>query len=169
LFASETMPVGGAIAERPQMRHQWFETIQHTLDGADLLFLDPDNGLEPAGYSLASVKAGKSVLLSELRALARPGRCLIVYHHHTRRKGGHHSEIEYWADRLRESGFSTVDALRARPFSPRVFFLLDAPADVRQRAMQIEVDWQGWITWHPDGAMAGRGHLMGVESRVSRG
>ena len=87
--------------------------------------------LEPTGYSHGSAQAGKSVLLSELRELARPERCLIVYHHHTRRKGGHHSEIEYWSERLRAAGFATVDALRAKPYSPRVYFLLDAPADIR--------------------------------------
>lgn len=101
IFASETIPVAGTIAERPQMRRQWFETVQHTLDGADLVFLDPDNGLEPESHSLGSTKAGKSILLSELRALARPGRCLIVYHHQTRRKGGHVVDIEHLADRLR--------------------------------------------------------------------
>jgi hypothetical protein len=154
IFASEVVPVYGTVSQRPQMRRQWFETVKHTLDGADLVFVDPDNGLEPAGYSLGSAKAGKSILVSELRALARPGRCLIVYHHHTRRKGGHHSENEYWADRLRQSGLATVDALRARPYSPRAFFLLDAPDDVRQRAEQIEVNWRGWITWHPDRTVA---------------
>ncbi len=137
IFASEIIPVAGTIAERLNQRHQWFTTVQRTLEGADLLFVDPDNGLEPEGYGHDSATAGKSVLLSELRALARPGRCLIVYHHHTRRKGGHHAEIEYWADRLRECGFATVDALRIKPFSPRVFFLLDATADVRQRAERI--------------------------------
>src|SRR5208282_3142691 len=116
--------------------------------------------LEPDGFRHSSVKAGKSVLFSEVRQLARPGRCLIVYHHHTRRKGGHHSEIEHCADRLRRIGFTTVDALRAKPYSPRVFFLLDAPADVRQRAAQIEANWQSWITWHPDKAMADRGGLI---------
>ena len=45
---------------------------------------------------------GKRNTLDELRELARPGRCLIVYHHQTRRKGGHHGEIDYGADRLRE-------------------------------------------------------------------
>jgi hypothetical protein len=89
-------------------------------------------------------------LLSELRELATPGRCLIVYHHHTRRKGGHHGEIEHWTDRLRDSGFATVDALRARPYSPRVFFLLNATADIRQRAKELEAHWQGRITWHPN-------------------
>ena len=56
---------------------------------------------------------------------------------------------EHWADRLRGRGFSTVDAFRARPYSPRVFFLLDAPADVRQRAEYIGDCWNGMITWHP--------------------
>jgi hypothetical protein len=144
IFASDVMPVVR------QAREQWFASVQRTLEGANLVFVDPDNGLEPDGYSHGSGKSGKSVLLSELRELARPGGCLIVYHHHTRRKGGHQSEIEHWADRLRVSGFRTVDALRARPYSPRVFFLLDAPADIRQRAEQIAAHWQPWISWHPD-------------------
>jgi hypothetical protein len=120
-----------------------------------MVFVDPDNGLEPAGYSDGSSKAGKSILISELREMARPGRFLIVYHHHTRRKGGHHSEIEHWADRLCGSGFATVDAMRARPYSPRAFFLLDVPADVRRRAEQLTVTWEGWITWHPDRTTGG--------------
>jgi hypothetical protein len=120
-----------------------------------MVFVDPDNGLEPPGYSDASSKAGESILISELREIARPARCLIVYHHHSRRKGGHHSEIKYWADRLRGIGLATVDALRAKPYSPRVFFLLDAPDDVRKRAEQIELKWAGRITWHPDRATGG--------------
>jgi hypothetical protein len=154
VFASDVIPCKGPVASRRQARQQWFKTVQRTLEGADLVFIDPDNGFEPAGYSHGSSKAGKSILLSELHELARPGRCLIVYHHHTRRKGGHHSEIDHWAGRLRTSEFATVDALRGIPYSPRVFFLLDAPADVRQRAEQIAMRWDGRITWHPTGARA---------------
>jgi hypothetical protein len=40
---------------------------------------------------------------------------------------------------------------------PTTLFLLDAPADIRQRAEQAATDWQGWITWHPDGAMVRAG------------
>jgi len=159
IFASKTIHVSGTIAERLDQRRQWFETVQHSLAEADLVFLDPDNGLEPAGHSLGSAKAGKSITVDELRALATPGRSLIVYHHQTRRQGGHHAEIEHWVCRLRECGFTAVDALRAKPFSPRVFFLLNAPPDIRQRAEQIEVDWQGLITWHPDGTIEGGGRL----------
>lgn len=153
IFASEVIPTGGPFMQRRQARQAWFHAVQRTVEDADLLFVDPDNGLEPAGFRHGLPKAGKNITLDELRALAKPGRCLIVYHHHTRRVGGHHAEIEYWADRLRECGFATADALRAKPFSPRVFFLLDAPADVRQRADEVAVDWQGLITWHPGGAM----------------
>jgi hypothetical protein len=104
-------------------------------------------------------KAGKSVLLTELHELARPGRCLIVYHHQSRRKGGHQCEIIYCAERLRASGFATVDALRAKPYSPRVYFLLNAPLDVQRRAKQIAVDWQEWFTWHAD-AVLGDGEAL---------
>jgi hypothetical protein len=150
IFASEVVPTDAPVTQRRQSRQDWFARIKQKLAHCDLVFVDPDNGLEPDGYSHGSAKAGKSILLSELQELARPGRCLIVYHHQTRRAGGHHAEIEHWADRLRANGFATVDALRAKPFSPRVYFLLNAPSDIRQRAERLEDHWQGWITWHPD-------------------
>jgi hypothetical protein len=150
IFASDLIPVDGPIVHRKQAWVEWFGNVQRVLEETNLVFVDPDNGLEPDRHNHGAAKSGKSVLMSELRALARSGRCLIIYHHHTRRKGGHHSEIEHWADRLRKGGFRTVDALRARPVSPRVFFLLDAPAEIRRRAEQIAADWKGLITWHPD-------------------
>jgi len=150
VFASRMIPVGGRTSDRSQQRRLWFEAAKRRVEDADLVFVDPDNGLAPTGYSCKSSKAGKSVTVSEIRELARPGRCLIVYHHQTRRKGGHHAEIEHWADRLRASGFGRVDALRAKPYSPRVYFLLDAPTDVRRRAELIASGWRGLITWHPD-------------------
>ena len=62
VFASEVIPVGGPIADRPHERRHWFRRIQSTLDGANMVFLDPDNGIEPAGYRHGSSKAGKSIL-----------------------------------------------------------------------------------------------------------
>ena len=150
-FASEFIPGGGPIAQRQQARRDWLEGIRRKLESTDLLFLDPDNGLEPAGFRPTAAKSGKSIMISEVHEFARPGRCLIVYHHQSRRRGGHHAEMKHWADRLRASGFATVDALRARPFSPRLYFLLNAPPLIRQRAKQIAVDWQNCITWHPGG------------------
>jgi hypothetical protein len=73
IFASEIIPTSGPIAQRWQARHAWFQTVQRTLEAADLVFVDPDNGLEPAGFSHSAARAGKSITLSELRALTRPG------------------------------------------------------------------------------------------------
>ena len=86
IFASELIPIGGPIAQRQQGRHEWLRSIRRRLEAADLLFLDPDNGLEPAGFRPTAAKSGKSIMISEVRELARPGRCLIVYHHQTRRR-----------------------------------------------------------------------------------
>jgi hypothetical protein len=127
-FASEFVPAGGPPTQRGQARREWLEAVQRKFEGTDLLFLDPDNGLEPAGFHPTTAKSRKSIMISEVHQLARTGRCLIVYHHHTRRAGGHHAEMQHWADRLRASGFATVDALRARPFSRRVYFLLGRSA-----------------------------------------
>jgi hypothetical protein len=150
IFASDLIPVDGPIPQRKRAWGEWFSKMRGVLEEADVVFVDLDDGLEPDRRNHGSAKSGKGVLLSELRALARPGRCLIVYHHHTRRNGGHLSQFDHWTDRLRRCGFRTVDALRARPVSPRVFFLLEAPTDIRQRAERIAADWKGLITWHPD-------------------
>ena len=49
IFASDTKPVGKSIADRPHQRRLWFATVEQTLAGADFVFVDPDNGLEPYG------------------------------------------------------------------------------------------------------------------------
>jgi hypothetical protein len=150
IFFSDVIPMDGPIARRAKARVEWFANVRRVLEESDLVFVDPDYGLELNRRRGGSAKSGETVLLSELNQLARPGRCLIVHHHHIRRKGGQNPGIEYWGDRLRKCGFRTVDALRARPISPRVFFILEAPTDIRLRAEQIAADWKGLITWHPD-------------------
>ena len=85
--------------------------------------MDPDNGLEPTGFTHGSARAGKSVTLDGLPALRRLGRCPIVYHHHTGRRGGYHAEIEILgrtvaAGRLRSSGRSPGEAMVATGVLP---------------------------------------------------
>jgi hypothetical protein len=107
--------------------------------------------VEFGGYKHGWSKSGKSILLHEIR---QPRTLSVRISPSLPRRGDQLSEVEQWTDRLRRSGFRTVDALRARPISPRVFFLLDAPAEIRQRAERIANAWQGLITWHPDNGLA---------------
>jgi len=147
-FFDEAIPCPTSIADRRTSRCAWFGRLQDALALCDLIFLDPDNGLEPAGFRPTTRVAGKSVSFAELQQLNQPGRALIVYHHQTRRKGGHREEIEYWQQRLASNGFESVDAIRARRFSPRVFFLLNAPVAVQERARHFAEQWDQFFTWH---------------------
>jgi hypothetical protein len=146
------LPVGGSPADRRKDRVSWFERVQAKLVASDLVFVDPDNGLETAGFSPGAAVAGKSISVAELLALAAGDRVVIAYHHQTRMKGGHLGEIGYWQQRLRASGFHTADAIRATPYSPRAFFLLDAPEEMRAKAARLAAAWGGRLSWHPDTA-----------------
>ena len=150
LYFSEVVPTAGRAAQRREDREAWLGRLTASLEPCDLVFLDPDNGLETKAFDLGAAKAGKSVAVAELLLLAKPGRSLLVYHHQTRMPGGHLVEIEHWRSRLRAAGFAKVDALRASAYSARAFFLLDAPEDMRQRAEALSQRWKGVVAWLPD-------------------
>jgi hypothetical protein len=149
-FCDEVIPTAGTPAERRAGRAAWFARVQAKVAGCSLVFADPDNGLETATFSPGALVGGKCISLAEVVALGAPGRTLVVYHHQTRRKGGHTAELAHWADRLRAQGFSTVDAIRSRPFSARAFFILGAPSPLRTRAKQFVARWGGHLSWHED-------------------
>ena len=146
----EPVPTGGTASERRLARTAWFARLTEALGDRDLLFLDPDNGLETKSFDIGGSRAGKSVALTELAALQRPGRAILVYHHQTRMRGGHDRELEHWGERLRATGFHQVDALRASAYSARAFFLLDAPPEMRARAEPVTAAWRGRLSWRPD-------------------
>ena len=147
-FFSEPVPTPSTPSQRRDARARWFADGRDAVASCDLVFLDPDNGLETRGFSLGAAKAGKSVALHELDALRESGRTLVVYHHHTRMAGGNHVELAHWGERLAERGFR-VDAIRAAVGTARAFFLLDAAEPVRVAAAEFASDWRGKVTWHP--------------------
>jgi hypothetical protein len=149
-FAGEAIPIDCAPKQRPSAREAWFGQVLRAMEGTELVFVDPDNGLEPASYRETLASSAKSIRISEVKRLAGDGRSVLVYHHQTRRKGGHLEEIRHWAASLRSQGLKTVDALRAPAYSPRVFFLINATEMLRRRAQELHRHWGPLITWHPD-------------------
>lgn len=150
IYFREPLPTDGVSAARRAARSAWLGRLSAAFETCDLIFLDPDNGLETKGFNPGAAKAGKSVALVELDALRRPGRTLLVYHHQTRMRGGHDFELEHWGARLRALGFGQVDALRASAFSARAFFLLDGTPELRARAAALSDRWGSRLTWRPD-------------------
>lgn len=148
VYFNDAVPVEGRTSDRRASRSAWFDGACNAVRDCDLLFLDPDNGLETANYSAGARKAGKSVALAELKSLQREGRTIIVYHHHTRMAGGNILELAHWGARLAELGFR-VDALRAAVGTARAFFLLDATSEMRSHAADFAGRWGSKVTWHP--------------------
>lgn len=126
---------GAHCPSQLSLRKVWFGEMLEVMEPADLVFLDPDNGLEPANLN------PKSASVAELVALRRQGRALLLYHHQTRHKGGADSEVETISRRLLEAGFASVEAIRLRPYSSRFYFLLDADAVLSQRLRTFAALW----------------------------
>lgn len=148
-FVSDLLPLPAAYAARAIARAEWLDGAVDQIRDCNLVFLDPDNGLQPERFRPTSATAIKSASFADLGRFRRPGRTLIVYHHHTRRKGGHAAETSYNADRLRMHGFERVDALRANRYSPRAFFLLDATDEIRTGAAAFAREWADQrVSWH---------------------
>jgi hypothetical protein len=138
------------FAQRPTAREQWLSEIRTRFEDRNVVFLDPDNGLAAQGLRTTCRRAGKSVFIEDIMALTQNQRAMVVYHHQTHRKGGHRIEIRDLAEELRKSGFRVSGVLRARPWSPRAFFILDGGTVLCSRAECIEKTWDGRISWHPD-------------------
>lgn len=73
-----------ARGRRAAHRAQWHADALDTLKRCDLVFLDPDNGLECAVSATASA-GPKYALISEAAAFAERGQSLAIYHHIGRR------------------------------------------------------------------------------------
>lgn len=124
--------------ERAGHRSAWFARVLNRLAGCDIVFADPDNGIvgdEPARPRTYAF--GKSIPLSEIRALA-DGRCAVIYHHNTRRPGGHDAEVDHWIERI---GCSAV-VVRATAYSPRTFFVLNPTPVIESRVQAFCHRWR---------------------------
>jgi hypothetical protein len=149
VFASVEIPCCKVLpfSLRPAERSKWLAGIKKKLKDCNLVFLDPDNGIAPEGLRLTQRRAGKSVTIEEMKALQERNRAMVVYHHQTHYRGGHISEIYDLATRLRKSGLHVSGALRARPWSPRVFFILNGDKELHERAKSIAERWENRISW----------------------
>ncbi len=151
VFASDPIPCEvRPFSRRPAERRVWLEGIKTKLKDCDLVFLDPDNGIAPEGLKLTRRAAGKSVTIEEIKALQESTRAMVIYHHQTHYQGGQYSEICDLAARLRKSGLHVSGALRAKPWAPRAFFILNGNQELHDRAKNIAELWEPWIAWHPD-------------------
>jgi hypothetical protein len=82
--SGKTMPV----SMRLQLRNRWIQAALATTAKADVVFIDPDNGIECRSVRRTSLKGPKYIFWDDIAAFASPGRAqsLVIYHHTNRRK-----------------------------------------------------------------------------------
>lgn len=114
--------------EREEKRKQWLEDAVRAVSDCNLIFLDPDNGLQiPSCPKIGQIKSGKFAYYEEIYRFSI-GKDVTVVYHHLGRKGTHQNQILSRAAELRKyiNPTGTIFALRYKPYSPRAFFLLSS-------------------------------------------
>ena len=125
VFYGHQIPDPGKRArgeDRVRDRLRWVEDALEATTGCDVVFLDPDNGLEP--QSISTTNAPKYAYLSEVEKWFGRGQSVVVYHH-LGRNGTHPEQIALWLKRLGQRfGPAEIFALRFRRGTSRAFFVL---------------------------------------------
>ena len=111
------------VPKQVSLRPPWAELLVNSVSDANLVFLDPDRGVQ--GNRLTN----RHVALAEISALRRKGRALVIGHH----KSGRKAEVKYLADQMKSLGFDMVEIVRLRLAASYFLIILDqdeAMADV---------------------------------------
>lgn len=70
--------------EREKRRAEWFEESLMKLANCDLIFCDPDNGIETKSLSKTGKDSEKYVYISEIKKMIENGFSLVIYNHRDR-------------------------------------------------------------------------------------
>lgn len=126
LIYDDIPSVGGKGKEkRLSRRKQWFEKALDATSGCDIVFLDPDNGLEIESVQAHHNKAPKYVFLDELVKFTDRGQSVVLYQHLCRR-GQAKSQIQKRMAQIRKITGGGIEpwALRFRRGSGRAFLII---------------------------------------------
>lgn len=102
-------------------RENWQKDLLHTASGIDLVFLDPDNGIEVPSKPVGRKGSSKYVTWREIRSLWEAGCSLLIYQHF--RRENRQAFTQRLASELgRRTGARFTEAF----CTPHVLFLLAA-------------------------------------------
>lgn len=122
----EGMPNNSPVARKNRInyRNSWLsKALEVTLD-CDLIFVDPDNGLEVRSVKPHEKTGPKYVFYEELVPFVKRGQSLVIYHHLCR-SGPAEVQIKERLDQLKEKlGVDNILALLYKRGTLRVFFIV---------------------------------------------
>ena len=141
-------------------RLNWHSYALEMLKGADVVFLDPDNGLIVKSVGKASKRSNKYVLPGEIADYFARGKSVIFYNHRCREK-----ESAYLRrfDQLRENETLKTACFAGVKFTRGTvrdyIFLLQPYHEVRIMECvdnMIQGPWGNHFSWHSPERIAGR-------------
>jgi hypothetical protein len=153
-FFSERLSFTGIQrANRPAHRQRWIQRAMEETSGADVVFLDPDNGLE-VKTPPHSARGPKYVFLHDLPPYLDRGQSIIIYHH-IARQGVAKEQLQHRFEQLQRVLTPDYElfAIRFRRGSSRAYFFLGHPDHVlRSRAQKLVGSaWSFHFDWaEPD-------------------
>lgn len=107
------------VPEERVERETWRTKLVDSTKDADLVFVDPDNGIEVPSRPIGRKGSSKYIAWAELKAIWKSGSSLLIYQHFRREKRG--AFANRLATELKEqTGAPHVEAFR----TPHVLFLL---------------------------------------------
>lgn len=125
-------------------RDAWRDDLHHKALGVNLVFLDPDNGIEVPSKPIGRKHSSKYVTWQEIQALWEAGCSLLIYQHF--RREAHNAFARRLISELRErTGAGFTEAF----LTPHVLFLLATQARHQERLASVvdvlSARWRGQI------------------------
>ena len=124
---------------RKNQRIKWLDDAVEETKECNVVFHDPDNGLGvPSIPTIHQVKSGKYAYYSEVNSLIYNKKACVVYHHLNMNEA-HKIQIEFRASELKKkiSQPVTVFAIRYKPYSPRVSFIISSESEAKTIRIRI--------------------------------
>jgi hypothetical protein len=127
---------------RAAYRREWLERALKSTRGCDLVFLDPDNGLEARTTPIHALKAPKYVYFDDLAKFIARSQSLVIYHHlgmHDK----HLAQIKDGANRIQKqlATAQPIMSLRYGRGTARVFYIVPSSREhegiFRQRIKKL--------------------------------
>jgi hypothetical protein len=111
-------------ADRLLHRSGWVQICFGLTEASELMFFDPDNGIEVASVPKHHASAGKYIYWDELAPFWRRGQALLIYHHLNRTKSARDQVAQLDVQLRSRFGGALVKPLVFRRGSCRVFWLV---------------------------------------------
>jgi hypothetical protein len=125
-------------------RNGWRKDLLRAASGVDLVFLDPDNGIEVPSKPVGRKGSSKYVTWREIRSLWKAGCSLLIYQHYRREKRQAFTQ-RIVSELGRHTGARFTEAFR----TPHVLFLLAAQDRHAERFREVvpllSERWSGQI------------------------